>query len=117
MNDSERLDYKMSRYRPFSNTWQLADYNSDMGYYFFTPDSMSFFNSRIGAIYHGASPVDWNIFITSEKYDWNSPRLYTIRQLLIDGSTRTISAFQEYAYLSTAKRAVERYLRNKRKTG
>lgn len=98
----ERLEFKMRQYDQFSDEYHLTRYNADMGYFWFTPDNKRFFNSRIGAIYHGISPALWNVFVHSEKQDSAYPRLYTVSQLLIDGSIKNLSAVQEF---KTSKQA------------
>lgn len=110
----ERTEFKIRQYTRFSMECQLARYNSDFGNHWFDADSKRFFRSRIGMIYHGRSPADWNIFISSEQhaplYGYPDPRRYTVRQLCIDGSIRDLSAFQRYSIGAQARRAVEKYL-------
>lgn len=75
--------------------------------YFFTPDTMRFFKSRLASyIRHVSGGV---IFITSEKYDDNSPRLYTVRMFTRDGRINELSEFQEYKTIEAAKRAADRH--------
>lgn len=73
--------------------------NSEAGYHFFDADTLRFFNSRIlgGVIGDG-------YFITSEKYDYNSPRLYTIRHANADGSISTVGEFQHYETAHAARK-------------
>jgi hypothetical protein len=113
--ERERLEYKMSQYRPFSDEYNLARYNRDFGGHWFDPESKRFFRSRVGAIMHGDTPDTWNIFISSERFvdsRGNSERrYYTIRRLTRDGSVVNISEFQQYASASGAKRAAARFIR------
>ncbi len=56
--------------------------NKEAGYHFFDKDTMKFFNSRIETgLYKD------NTFITSERYDYNSSREYTIRRA-VDGGVK-----------------------------
>lgn len=66
--------------------------------HFFSPDSMRFFNSRVlPTIYHKENS-DIVAFITSEKFDWKTPRYYTIR--LFDPANKSqidnLGEFQAY---------------------
>ena len=73
--------------------------------YWFTADTMRFFNCRI-------SELCWKIkdkiyFISSEKQTENIPRLYTIRLCLIDGEIKTIGKFQEYKTKNEARNIIK----------
>ena len=73
--------------------------------YWFTADTMRFFNCRI-------SELCWKIkdkiyFISSEKQTENIPRLYTIRLCLIDGEIKTIGKFQEYKTKNEARHKIK----------
>ena len=73
--------------------------NKEAGYHFFDKDSMRFFNSRIETgLYKD------NTFITSERYDYNYPREYTIRRA-VDGGIKieTIGEFRQFETLEDAK--------------
>ena len=112
MNDYERKDYyTYSRYQPFWSKEELDHYNRNCGNYFFTPDSMRFFRSKFATVLHGKSPANWNIFITSEQFDSRSPRLYTVRQMLMNGSTKHLSAFQQFSTLKQARKFAEDYIK------
>lgn len=75
-----------------------------MDHHFFDPDSMRFFDSRICT---GAD--DNGLFVTSERFDRTSPRLYTIRRFIYEtGAVETVGEFQQYATLAEAKRHVLR---------
>jgi len=73
--------------------------NKKAGYHFFDKDTMRFFNSRIETgLYKD------NTFITSEQFDYNSPREYTIRRALNDGiKIETIGELGQFATLEDAK--------------
>ena len=112
--ESYSLDtYRFSHYQRFNSESRLADYNKRCENHWFDADSKRFFSSRIGAIYHGQSPADWNIFVSSERNTWsNEPRMYTVRQLQIDGGVESLSEFQQYSSSAQARRAIEKYLKN-----
>lgn len=80
--------------------------NKDAGHYFFSPDTMRFFRSRVGfRIY----PVkDGAFFVTSERYDDNAPRLYTVRRAYDDGRIETMGEFQGYGTSAEANRAARK---------
>mgnify|MGYP001156849128 CR=1 FL=1 len=73
--------------------------NKEAGHHFFDRDTMRFFNSRIeSGLYKD------NTFITSEQFDYNSPREYTIRRV-VDGGIKieTIGEFGQFETLEDAK--------------
>jgi len=82
---------------------QIKAANAAAGLYFFSPDTMRFFRSRVASsiVYGG------RYFITSEQfhalYAADGPRLYTIRRCNDDGSIETIGEFQGYETLKAAK--------------
>lgn len=84
--------------------------NKSKGKHWFNKDTMRFFRSRV---------TNWDFisgyFITSERREWNTPRCYTIRKADFEtGDVATVSEFQEYAHLNTAKRHLLKYLRGRR---
>lgn len=81
--------------------------NKAAGYYFFSDDTMAFFNCKVYPNTRGAANEDGvtvgTLFITSEQFDHNSPRLFAIRLFyhetkLID----TLGDFQAYRTLESA---------------
>lgn len=69
--------------------------------FFFDKASMRFFNSRLPQGGHANSESVY--FVTSEKFDHNSPRLYTIRRMgLESGRVDTVGEFQGYKTSATA---------------
>ena len=89
----------------FKSTTEIRQANADCGHYWFSPDTLRFFNSRIGLTVFGG-----RYFWTSEQYDWNSPRRYTIREATADGMISTVGEFQAYATSQDAIRAIRRLL-------
>lgn len=109
--ERERREFKMRSYTRFSMEYRLERYNADFGNNWFDADSKRFFASRIGSVFHGRSPADWNIFISSERQRYSSePRRYTVRQLQIDGQVESLSSFMAYSSSAQARRAIEKYL-------
>lgn len=85
--------------------------------YFFSRDSMRFFNSRIAQYgYRKLTCNDKEIiyhnlvfFVTSEKFDCKSKRLYTIRRLNIDsGEIITVGEFQQYKSSGWANKVAQK---------
>lgn len=64
---------------------QMADRNERAGYFFFTYETMEFFQSVIET-----SCTDRGVFITSEKFD-TAPRHYRVRVFLESGDVATVS--------------------------
>ena len=82
---------------------EIKQANKEAGQHWFDADTMRFFNSRI------LSPViGGRYFVSSEKYDDGSPRLYTIRIANDDGTIDTVGDFQGYETADKAKRAAWR---------
>lgn len=81
--------------------------NEDAGGRWFDAGNKRFFRSRIGqTVYQGPGGY---YFTTSEQFDDNSPRLYSVRQFdLSTGSVSTVGEFQSYATGSAARRAAVR---------
>jgi hypothetical protein len=73
------------------------------GSHWFDRSAMRYFNSRIGERVH---PVPGGaLFVSSEQFDWNSPRLYSVRSCTFEGSIDTVGEFQQYATNSAAHAA------------
>ena len=71
--------------------------------YFFSPDTMKFFNSKV---YKDIKTVkDGHLFITSEVFG-NDPRHYAVRFIFEDGSIDTIIKFYN---LKDAKQYLKSY--------
>ena len=66
---------------------------------------MRFFSSRVQT----TPPYKGRVFVTSEKYDWKSPRYYTVRCIRPDGGIDTIEEFQGFATRQSAHRFAEKY--------
>ena len=71
---------------------------------FFEKGAMRSFNSKINM----KQIAKGGLFITSEQFDYNSPRLYTVRFFTLtqngNSSINQVSTFQEFETLDKAKR-------------
>ena len=86
----------------FRNTQQVIAFHESTGRHFFSPSNMRFFSSRVHSeVYNGC------YFVTSEKFDWKSPRLYTVRKIESNGDITTIGEFQQYDSRSKAHTAAK----------
>lgn len=75
--------------------------NRNHGGYFFSPDSMRFFNSRVSEkVHQGPGGI---YFVTSEQFDARSTRLYTVRRF--DPSGKGIDTVGEFQQHSTSRQA------------
>lgn len=87
----------------YTHISQIKRANELAKQYFFEPATMRFFRSRVAPGVYGG-----RYFITSEQFDANSPRLYTIREVAPNGHIETVGEFQQYETLDKAKRAVRK---------
>ena len=88
----------------FPTIQSIKDANKAAGYHFFDADTMRFFDSRIlGGV------VGDGYFITSERDDYDSPRMYTVRHANADGSIDTIGEFQEHKTAHAARKAAQKF--------
>ena len=84
----------------YSSVEDIKAAHAARGGHFFDPDSMRFFNSKVsGQVINGRH------FVTSERFDQDSPRQYTIREAKPDGSIDTVGDFGGYKTGAQAKRA------------
>lgn len=75
--------------------------------YWFSKDTMRFFQSRIGGnVYHGKDLI---FFVSSERQGYDHPRLYTVRAYNPKtDDIQTVGEFQGYKTSSGANKAAER---------
>lgn len=74
--------------------------------HWFSPGAMRFFKSRLGS---EVLPVpDGWLFVSSERFDYNTPRLYTIRKMDQYGEISEVGEFQEYTSSASARRVMRR---------
>jgi hypothetical protein len=87
--------------RKYANITEVKDANKGIGHHFFDRDTMRFFNSRVeGGILKGC------YFITSERYDTDRPKEYTVRIAHEDGQVDTVYEFQAFGTRADAKEAI-----------
>ena len=91
---------------------KLGEYYSmtDLQYahrgHWFSPGAMRFFKSRLGS---EVLPVpDGWLFVSSERFDYNTPRLYTIRKMDQFGEISEVGEFQQYTSSASARRVIRR---------
>ena len=90
---------------PFRWIGDIKDANARAGNHYFEASTMRFFDSRVAEV------VEYGrVFITSERFDYNSARLYTIRianddgTIWVDYPALGVLTFQRYESLSVARR-------------
>lgn len=68
--------------------------NASSGFFFFQPEAMRFFRSRVSSVaYRGDGGT---YFVTSERFNERSPRRFTVRAASDDGRIDTVGEFQAY---------------------
>jgi hypothetical protein len=74
--------------------------NLAAGQHWFSADAMRFFRSRV----HGPIIGD-GYFVTSEQFDDDAPRRYTVRRIDARGHVSTVGESQAHATLTAARTA------------
>ncbi len=82
----------------YTNLREVLDANDAAGQHFFDADTMEFFNSKLES-----DLIDGRFFITSERFDFNTPKQYTIRAAQDDGAIVTLGDFGQYETLDDAR--------------
>ena len=83
--------------------------NREKGQFFFSPQTIRFFNSRIES-----TLMRGGFFITSERFDENSPRKYTVRRFVPHtGEILTEGGFQTFKNKEDAQEFI-RMIKRKR---
>jgi Fe-S-cluster formation regulator IscX/YfhJ len=91
--------------RRYTDIDQIRRANQDAGQHWFDPSTMRFFSSRVGhAVYGG------KYFVSSEQFDYNSPRLYTVRFVDERGWIDEVGEFQQYPSHAAAVRAIRKLI-------
>lgn len=85
----------------YSSVSEIKLANRRAGQHFFDADTMRFFRSRVGDKVYGG-----RYFITSEQFDDEAPRLYTIREAMPNGHIEDASEFQAYRTRAQAQAAI-----------
>ena len=74
---------------------EAREANANAGYYWFTPDALRFFSSRLPK---SVLPVDNGaLFVSSERFERTEPRRYSIRFIHDNGKVETVGEFRQYA--------------------
>lgn len=75
----------------FKTISEVRTANQALGRYFFSKQTMRFFNSKVyPRIIKGC------MFVTSEQFDEKSERLFTVRVVSEEGEVNTLSKFQQF---------------------
>lgn len=86
---------------PFNTISQIRRHNEENGLFFFSLDTMHFFDSRVESAVIGG-----RLFVTSEQCHHSNgasePRLFTIRVVADDGDIETVGKFQAFKDLDDA---------------
>jgi len=88
--------------------------NAEAGLYFFSEDTLRFFSSRTGTTVYGvfrSGTPGGQYFITSERDDCNSPRMFTVRRY--DPVTHDISTVGNFKEYKTSQGAAKRAMRER----
>lgn len=90
---------------PYRTIGEIMEANRDAGFYFFSPDTLRGFGSRIGETVYGS-----RYFTTSERsgFDQQSPRTYSVRMAMPDGRVETLGEFGQFDTSAQARRAAVR---------
>ena len=89
----------------FWRMYMLINHNKRTGHPFFDVAAMGGFYSRAQTI----PPYRGRVFVTSEKFSYNSPRKYSVREVQPDGGIRTIGGFGAFTSRQSAHRFAEKY--------
>ena len=95
----------------FDRIEQIEGLNAALGYYFFSPDTMRWFNSKV---YDDIYQVENQgvAFITSERdsyLDRQPTKLYTVRIMRLNGQIDSLSEFQQFRTLAQARAFIKEY--------
>lgn len=86
--------------------WQIE--NRHRGHWF-SAGAKRFFNSRIAQYGYESSDGKRVYFVSSERFDWRSPRLYSVRVYNYEAdNVDTVGEFQQYASRNGADKAAQR---------
>jgi hypothetical protein len=101
---NEQMKSAIRPYYDYFSTYDTRDIKQKSRGHFFDSSAMRFFNSRLlSDVYPSKDRI---FFVTSEKFDYKSPRLYTVRCLVMrTGFVETFGEFQGYNTSTQAKNA------------
>lgn len=89
----------------FATIGEIRAANKAAGQFFFSPDTMRFFDSRVESAVYGG-----RYFITSEQGP-HGRRRYTIRHASPNGHIRTVGGFGAWESSASAQRDIARLLK------
>jgi len=89
----------------FWRMYMLENYNRRFRYHFFDSSTMRWFHTRIQTI----PPYGGRVFVTSEKFSWDSPRKYSVREIQANGSIQCIKGFGAFTSRQSAHHFAEAY--------
>lgn len=90
----------------FANMAEAKKAHKNFGGHFFDREAMKFFNSKVES-----QLIDGRFFITSERFNDESPKLFTIREIASNGEMLSdVGNFQEFNSLESALVAVGRHI-------
>lgn len=89
--------------------------NRSAGFYFFDPESMRQFGSRVGGTLYGGryfvtSEQDRFPFVPEESRAWFGMRRYSVREVRPDASIATVGEFGQYSTRAEAIAAIRRLI-------
>ena len=103
--------------QPVYSRYDAERLNERKGFYWFTPGTMRFFNTRISECTFFLGDGE-TFFVTSEQAprsfegtsaSYQAPRMYSVRAINWEsGNVRTVGEFQEYSNRNTAVRWAKR---------
>jgi hypothetical protein len=82
--------------------------NREAGRYWFSPDTLRFFRSRVGREVYGG-----RFFISSEQRETYTERRYTVREAMPDGTIENASKFMAYPSSQSARNHIDKLLSEK----
>ena len=86
---------------------QVKAANKAAGQFWFGPDTMRYWNSRVES-----DVIGGRYFLTSERSnDYDDARRYSIREAMLDGSIETRGDFRQYDTKAEAKHAAMQLLK------
>jgi hypothetical protein len=90
----------------FKNITQVKQANKAQGGHFFNPQAMRFFNSKVES-----GVIAGRYFVTSERYDPDSPKRFTIREVAPSGEiVGDLGGFQRFESVEGALLYLGRYM-------
>ena len=93
--------------RTYKNIQEIIDHNFAAGQHYFSEGAMRFFNFVVAPTLFGENQ---NIFITSEQFDEDTRRMYSVHLIDENGEIQDLSEFQKLKHIKQAKRFITNYL-------